>query len=222
MSHQIFGVERGYETLRRFARRPNQSVERCELCASPMGPDHPHLLELGRRRLLCACSACAMLFSDRPEAKYKRLPRTARYFPNFRMTDAEWDGLRIPINLAFFFETSTPQERGTRVTAMFPSPAGATESLLPLEAWSDLVESNPVLRQMQPDVEALLVNRVGAGLGASEQYYLAPIDVCFKLVGLVRVHWRGLSGGTEVWEEIGKFFSELRAAADVVLEDLYA
>ena len=36
-----------------------------------------------------------------------------------------------------------------------------------------------------------------------------PIDECFKLVGLIRIHWRGLSGGTEVWEEIGRFFTSL-------------
>ena len=35
---------------------------------------------------------------------------------------------------------------------------------------------------MQPDVEALLVNRVGG----RRLYYLAPIDVCFELVGLMR------------------------------------
>jgi hypothetical protein len=57
-----------------------------------------------------------------------------------------------------------------------------------------------------PDVEALLVNRVGA----ARDYFIVPIDECYKLVGLIRLHWRGLSGGAVVWGEIGRFFDELR------------
>jgi len=108
----------------------------------------------------------------------------------------------LPINLAFFFINS----QAKRVVAMFPSPAGATESLLTLEAWDDLARVNPVLRELEPDVEALLVNRTGP----SKQYCRVPIDECYKLVGLIRTYWRGLSGGTEVWKEIARFFTELR------------
>lgn len=95
------------------------------------------------------------------------------------------------------------------MTAMYPSPAGATESLLPLTAWSTLVADNPVLGQLESDVEALLVNRVGE----SREYFLAPIDACYELVGLIRMHWRGLSGGEAVWQEISRFFSRLKAQA---------
>ena len=56
---------------------------------------------------------------------------------------------------------------------------------------------------MEPDVEALLINRVGP----AREYFLAPIDECYRLVGLIRLHWRGLSGGTEVWKEIQGFFA---------------
>ena len=90
--------------------------------------------------------------------------------------------------------------------ALYPSPAGATESLLPLEAWQQIVENNPILKQMQPDVEALLVNRTHE----TRDYYYVSIDECYKLVGLIRSHWRGLSGGTEVWKEIGRFFARLK------------
>ena len=69
-----------------------------------------------------------------------------------------------------------------------------------------------MLRELEPDVEALLVNRVGQSRGsAPAEYYIVPIDACYKLVGLIRIHWRGLSGGTEVWQEIGNFFTDLRA-----------
>jgi hypothetical protein len=36
------------------------------------------------------------------------------------------------------------------------------------------------------------------------------MDICFELVGLIRVHWRGLSGGEELWNEIDAFFRRLK------------
>jgi hypothetical protein len=36
------------------------------------------------------------------------------------------------------------------------------------------------------------------------------IDHCYKLVGLLRTHWRGLSGGPEAWQMIERFFAELK------------
>lgn len=95
---------------------------------------------------------------------------------------------------------------------MYPSPAGATESLLPLETWEEIVNLNPSLKDMESDVEALLVNRIGHSRGFTRpEYYLAPIDECYKLVGLIRGHWQGFSGGAEVWQEIAGFFEALRA-----------
>jgi hypothetical protein len=93
-----------------------------------------------------------------------------------------------------------------KMVALYPSPAGATESLLPLETWSTLVSANPVLGTLEPDVEALLVNRVGD----ARDYLMAPIDVCYELAGLIRMHWRGLSGGELVWRKIDEFFARLK------------
>jgi hypothetical protein len=90
--------------------------------------------------------------------------------------------------------------------ALYPGPAGAAESALRLESWREIADANPELQRLQPDVEALLVNRVGV----ARQYFVAPIDECYKLVGLIRMHWRGLSGGAVVWGEIGRFFDDLR------------
>jgi hypothetical protein len=45
---------------------------------------------------------------------------------------------------------------------------------------------------------------------------MAPIDECYKLVGLIRANWKGLSGGAEVWTEVGRFFLELRSNSEVV------
>jgi hypothetical protein len=207
-SAQAFGMLRG------LARSPVRRLERCELCKAELRAEHSHLVELERRRLVCACEACAILFSG-AGGKYRRVPREVRLLAAFQLSDAEWDSLLIPINLAFFFHSNL--NRG--VSALYPSPAGATESLLPLGAWDHIVRANPVLADLQPDVEALLVNRVGHARGsAAAEYYIVPIDVCYRLVGLIRLHWRGLGGGTEVWQEIGEFFSGLRSRAETVTE----
>jgi len=215
--------ESAFATLRGFIRRP-APAERCELCNIPLPPEHQHLIEPASRKLSCACDACALLFSNHGEKKYKRVPRRVRFLPNFQLTDSQWDGLIMPVNMAFFFK-STPQGR---VIALYPSPAGATESLLALDTWDELVQDNPVLEQMEADVEALLVNRIGHARGyTSPEYYVVPIDECYKLVGLIRSRWQGLSGGTEVWKEIAAFFTELkakspRAAAMPVEESAHA
>jgi hypothetical protein len=63
-----------------------------------------------------------------------------------------------------------------------------------------------VLGELAPEVEALLVNRVGQ----ERDYFIAPIDRCYELAGLIRLHWRGLSGGETVWQKIREFFSTLK------------
>ncbi len=204
--------------LRQFVRR-RSAVETCEMCARELAGVHQHLLDPVNRKLICACDACSILFSGQGQAKYKRVPRRIRYLADFRMTDSQWDGLMMPINMAFFFR-STPQNR---VIALYPSPAGATESLLSFETWDEIVMDNPVLLDMEADVEALLVNRIGHARGfAGPEYYLAPIDECFKLVGLIRSRWQGLSGGTEVWAEIGQFFDSLKSRSPKVRDVCHA
>jgi Family of unknown function (DUF5947) len=198
-----------FATLRRFAGVPQNNgaiappeLENCELCSVALAPTHRHLLEMATRRIVCACDPCALRFENVVRGKFKLIPRDTRPLPDFQMTDAEWEGLSLPISLAFFFY-DTPNEK---MAAYYPSPAGATESLLPLTAWEALVVANPILRDMRPDVETLLVNRVNE----SREYFMAPIDVCFELVGLIRVHWRGFSGGEDVWREIDGFFARLK------------
>jgi hypothetical protein len=203
-----------FATLRKFARR-RPDVEACELCGAVLGPVHPHLIEPARHKLACSCEACAILFSGQGAGRYKRVSRRIRSLPHFRLDDGQWDALAIPIGLAFFFRSS-PLDK---VVAFYPSPAGATESLLSLDTWTDLVAANPVLNEMEADVEALLVNRVGQLRGAAPPaYFLAPIDACYRLVGVIRANWRGFSGGSETWDEIGRFFADLAAAAESVTE----
>ena len=173
------------------------------MCGEPVLPDHRHLLDLADRELRCACRPCAVLF-DREGAgggHYRLVPERRLRLVDFQLDDVAWEDLRIPVDMAFFFLSS---EAG-RVMAFYPSPMGPTESLLGLEAWSGLEEANPILAELEPDVEALLVNR---SRGA-RQHFLVPIDECYRLVGIIRTRWRGFTGGREVWQEIGSFFEEL-------------
>ena len=195
-----------FASLRRLA-LPGTSQERCELCSVPLLTEHRHLVEMRGRQIVCACDACALRFQDVVGGRFKLVPRDARWLPDFLLTDAQWEGLALPINLAFFFHNSA----AGKMVAMYPSPAGATESLLPLENWRQIIAANPQIAGMEPDVEALLVNRLGAG----REYFVAPIDRCYELVGLIRTHWRGLSGGEKVWQEIGSFLARLREQAGV-------
>jgi hypothetical protein len=188
------------------------------VCSRELAIEHAHLLETASRKLICACEACAILFSGNQNIKFKRVPRDVHFVSDFCMSDAQWDSLMIPIEMAFLFY-STPHGK---VVAYYPSPAGPTESLLSLGTWNDVVRDNPILREMRSDVEALLVNRVGTTRGVKPEYYVIPIDECYKLVGLIRMHWRGLSGGTEVWREVGKFFAQLKGKSGAVMGEPHA
>jgi hypothetical protein len=209
--------DNAFTALRQFARK-RRAVEVCELCSSELAPEHQHLIEPAARKLVCTCDACAILFSSQTSSKFKRVPRRIRFLPQFQISEAQWDGLMIPIELAFLFRNGS----SGKVSAFYPGPAGATESLLSLEAWGDIEQENPTLRELEPDVEALLANRVGANRGVPAQYYIVPIDECYRLVGLIRLNWHGLSGGTEVWREVGKFFVSLKERSETVAEEANA
>jgi hypothetical protein len=203
--------------LRRLAQRSTEArieaQERCELCSEPIPAEHRHLLDLDTQQLMCACRACTILFNRDAAGggHYRLVPDRRLHIEDFRLADPEWEGLHIPVDMAFFFH-STP---AGRVVAFYPSPMGPTESLLKLEAWRDLEAANPVLQTMEPDVEALLVNRAQG----ARQHWLVPIDECYALVGLIRTHWKGLTGGKQVWEEIGRFFDRLDRLARRVGKD---
>lgn len=191
------------QTLRRFVRPAVLARERCELCSLPLGAAHRHLLDPRSRNLICACHACVLLFPGSGEMKYKAVPRRVKRIADFAITDAQWHALAIPIGLAFFFR----QSDSGKIFAIYPSPAGATASELSLESWNELAAENPILLSIELEVETLLVNRTRE----ARDYYIAPIDRCYELAGTVRKHWRGLSGGAQVWEALDQFFTRLNA-----------
>jgi len=171
------GFEQAFGVLRQFTRgrsAASRAMEHCELCGAGLIHDHPHLVELATRQIRCACDACALLFDGMEKSRFKRVSRRSQYLTRFEMSDGQWESLLIPINMAFLFRCSLED----RMIALYPSPAGAVESLLPLDAWAEIVEQNPVLQRLQPDIEALLVNRVGHahGMGRAE-YYINPTSL---------------------------------------------
>ncbi|GIH52681.1 hypothetical protein SAMN05421833_14615 [Microbispora rosea] len=201
--------------LRRFrdpARaEPAEPAQRCELCAELLDGEHGHVVDLETRALMCACRGCRLLFVRPGQGRYRAVPDRFRYAPSFRISPADWDDLGIPVRTAFFFRNSSLG----RTVAFYPSPAGATESLLPLATWERVIAANPALADTEPDVEALLMDRAPDG---SFSCHLVPIDACYRLVGLVRLHWKGFGGGREAWEAIDGFFAALRRRARVLKE----
>ncbi len=195
-----------FASLRPFLRPKAAGASQCELCGASMD-EHPHLLDLKTRKVVCSCEPCAILFASQGAAHYRRIPRDVRLLTDFVLTDVQWEALAIPINMAYFCLTGNSNSP----TVFYLAPAGPTESLLAIDSWQEIVANNPAVRAMQPDVECLLVNRVMS----PHRYFLTPIDECYRLVGLIRSNWRGFSGGTEVWKEIGAFFVSLekRSAA---------
>jgi hypothetical protein len=191
------------EALRRFVKR-RRAGEYCELCSLALSDEHAHLVELASHRLTCCCDACAVLF-DHDGGGYRRVPRDVTRFLDLKLDDAQWSGLDVPVELVFFCHVTT----AGRVMAQYPSPAGAMESLLNLDGWRAVVAANPVLENLQPDVEALLVNRTRQARG----YYRVPIDQCYRLIGSIRKHWKSISPGPEVQTAIERFFAELDGKA---------
>jgi uncharacterized protein DUF5947 len=189
------------------------ALEHCDMCGEPLPEEHRHVLNLENRELMCACRACTLLFDGRPAGgeHFRLVPERRLVIEDITLDDALWASLRIPVEMAFFFENT----REGRVMAYYPSPMGPVESQLELAAWDDLAEGNPVLQTMEPDVETLLVNRARG----ARQHMLVPIEDAYRLVGTIRARWRGLTGGSEAWAEIERFFTALAGRCRTVTAD---
>ncbi len=177
--------------------------ERCDLCGTTVAADHRHLLNLVERRIECVCESCWALRSG--DAEFRPTGTRTLWLPELDLPDDVWAGFQIPIGLAFFMQSTVTG----CVTALYPSPAGATESELHFVSWSRLVALNPVLADLEADVEGLIVNR----LADPPIYAIAPIDRCYALTGTVKLSWQGISGGAGVSEAVAGFFAGLRAEA---------
>ena len=174
----------------------------CELCSAPTGEPHAHLLEMPQGRVLCCCRGCALLFGERDAGRYRRVPESFALLGDFALSDAQWDALDIPVGVAFFV-SSTPEQK---VLACYPGPAGVMRSALDLAAWTAIADANPIVRELSPDVEALLVNRTDG----ARDHYRVPIDRCYALTATLRSNWVGVSGGEPARRALGEFFAQLQ------------
>ena len=183
---------------------PSGPQERCDLCNTALPDDHRHMLHLVDRRIVCTCEACWALHSG--DAEYRPTGKRIVWLDAFKCDDEVWGSFQIPIGLAFFMRSTVTDS----VVAFYPSPAGATESELNLEAWESLVADNPPLEQLEADAEALVVNR----MSQPPEYAIVPIDQCYALVGLIKSRWEGISGGSAIEEAVPEFFAAIRSRAD--------
>jgi uncharacterized protein DUF5947 len=224
------GPGSGVTGLRRFVKRPapapapgiplpgpqntgpkaDQDAERCELCNTVLDGRHGHLADTDKRSIACACRACYLLFTHGGAAvggKYRAIPERIGHDPERPLDGTDWNELQIPVTMAFFFRNSALD----RVVAGYPSPGGVTECELDLEAWDRLAVTYPLLAELAPDTEAIFVNK--------EEVFLIPIDMCYSLVGELRLYWQGFDGGAEVRAALDKFLTGLRQRAVVLVRE---
>ncbi|RSN09316.1 hypothetical protein DMB42_18575 [Nonomuraea sp. WAC 01424] len=180
--------------LRRTAGR-REDGERCELCEAPVQGEHAHVVDARSAEVMCACRACALLFTPESDGNFLQVPDRLQRLTGLRPAD-----LGVPVSLAFF--VTRPDGSAT---AHYPSPLGATRWELDGPAWQAIAGRAGPLRTMRPMVEALLVN----GVRGATECWVVPIDDCYRLVALVRREWSGLSGGDQVWAKIEQYFAQL-------------
>jgi Family of unknown function (DUF5947) len=170
--------------LRRFVEPAAPKAEKCELCGAEIPAAHSHIVDSEKHKLLCACRPCYLLFTHSGAAggKLRSVSERYRKLPRIDLLCEE-----IPVGIAFFIRDSA----SNRIKGFYPSPAGATESEIVIDA-----------PDLEPDIEALLVNK--------HESWIVPADACYELIGRIRKTWRGFDGGAEAWREIDSFFANLQ------------
>ncbi|MFD8192682.1 DUF5947 family protein [Streptomyces wuyuanensis] len=198
----------GPRGLRRFTTPRPPREERCELCGASL-PDasHRHLVDTEKRALTCACGPCTQLLdrAGASQGRFRAVPARHLTDPGHRVDDTTWELLRIPVSVAFFFHNSALE----RPVALYPSPAGATESEPEPSSWEAVLAATELAGMLEPDVEALLLRRSG---GRTE-CHLVPVDTAYELVGRMRLTWHGFDGGPQARAELDAFFDRVRQRA---------
>lgn len=187
--------------LRRVIRRPSgrsgAASERCDLCRVPVPEQHRHVLDEQRDELLCTCQACTLLFQREAAGRghYRLVPDRRVRLPELSLRE-----LGVSVGLAFFVTRADGS-----VVAHYPSPMGATRWEVDSEIWRGVQNHCAPLQDLTPGVQALLVNTARD----AREHWIVPLDDCYRLVALVRREWKGLSGGSQVWPAIERFFADL-------------
>ncbi|WP_307829122.1 DUF5947 family protein, partial [Streptomyces clavuligerus] len=225
----------GTTLLRGLRRTPAVRPERCGLCSQRVDDGHRHLADTAARALVCVCIACALLF-ERPDGQREgqregqperqeqgRAPAQGRYLPlpdrcltdpGHEPDEAAWTALRIPVSTAFVLDNTA---LGRRILC-YPSPAGATEAERDEDAWRAAFGNSRLAAVLRPDVEALLLRRTGDRI----RCLLVPVDVCYELVGRMRLRWRGFDGGAEANADLDAFFADLAERAEPLPKETVA
>jgi hypothetical protein len=190
--------------LRRYAGA--RGAPGCELCAGPLDGDHRHVVDIEAHRMLCACGSCAILFDGGGRRRYRTIPERVRAERRFAAADA-WQKLGIPVGIAFCYHAS----RDDRWIAVLPGPAGATEAELDENRWNEVRARSPMACALEDDVEALLVRTRPS---QAPQAFVAPIDRCYALAGLLRRMWKGFDGGPDARAAVDAFFDRLAATSE--------
>lgn len=179
------------------------TLSRCDLCGQELpGGRHTVLFDRLWRSLDCACRTCAALLGGSRDRHYLRVPRRVERLDSFAIDDDTWNALGVPIGLAYFARRAGSGE----VFACYPGPAGGVEAGVDALAWSELVAANPDLADLEPEVEALMVDRRP---GAPPRCYRLSIDECYRLVGVVHAACHGYREGGSAEAAIEGFFAGL-------------
>jgi hypothetical protein len=194
----------GIKALGEFAAGQDQR-DHCELCGDGLEPEHRHRWDIEANSLVYLCMACAERSGNHTGVRFEDLPRMIVRLSKKNTTCLFGTGATPPIRLAFL----TRQVRDQRLVARFPGPIGLTDFEVDPTVWQEFEGAHPSLRGSFSHLTAYLINQ---SQGASEHYFV-PIDVGFRLAGLVRFHWRGFFGGVVLWNEVARFFEQLERVA---------
>jgi hypothetical protein len=189
--------------FRQISDQPDLTEDHCDFCGRRLLPDHRHFLERPSKKILCACDHCTS--AHHAGGPYDLIPRRYEWLEDLVMPESLWLEFMIPVNIAFFVHD---RETDTIIT-FYPGPVGATFSQLQIGAWQKLVQNNPDRLYLLPDLEAFIVNR----LDATAEYFIAPIDWCYRLVGVMRLHRKGIFGGREAQDAVRNIIQELKSTA---------
>jgi hypothetical protein len=197
-NEEVAGVTGSLRALERFVR---PTPERCQRCESALSARHRHAFDDAERSLVCICAACAQFESGAP-GRFRLVPEAARGASSWTPDDAAWRALGVPKGLVFFVYHSA---RACWV-AHLPTPFGAMQASISLDAAAALAAGNTLVRGIEPDVEALLVRH---WRGRPCQCYAVPIDICYELVAIMRGKFRGCNGRHAIEEKVAEFFADL-------------
>jgi len=177
-----------------------EKPQRCDLCGQALTEPHPHYFERAPRRLLCVCDLCGLVLGN-DTGRYSAVVSAIRWLPELKISPAQWQQLGSPVGLLFVYVDEEGVPWGE-----FPSPGGMVRAEIDAGIWRELAGENPELAALRPYVEAWVAHRTPG----AEEYFLAPLDGCYRLAALIRQHWQGFSGGEQVQQEVAARLAEWR------------